>query len=194
MIGIFLDLETNGLDPYIHTVLDIAFCFMSLPDLKELVSFDQRISPPLSLWNQSDENSLKVNGLSWDECQKGNPLSTVAQEVIALFEKYKINRNNGIFICQNPSFDRAFFNQIIPSYEQEKRQWPYHWLDLASMFWAQHSLDSAFTLNTLSKDAIAHFYSLLPERKPHKAIHGVQHLIECYRAVMAENEKKNECN
>ncbi len=36
----------------------------------------------------------------------------------------------------------------------------------------------------LSKDKIAKFYNLPPEEKPHRALRGVEHLIECYKAAV----------
>ena len=56
---------------------------------------------------------------------------------MACFARNKIKRGEAVFICQNPYFDRAFFAQLIDPDTQEKNLWPYHWLDLASMFWVE---------------------------------------------------------
>ncbi len=44
----------------------------------------------------------------------------------------------------------------------------------------------AETMN-LSKDQIAEYFGISAEEKPHRAMNGVEHLIKCYRAVVASN-------
>jgi DNA polymerase-3 subunit epsilon/oligoribonuclease len=64
--------------------------------------------------------------------------------------------------------------------------WPYHWLDLASMYWAleiKKSQNLEYSLPDeilLSKDNIAKSLGLEQEAKPHRAMHGVDHLLLCY--------------
>jgi len=42
----------------------------------------------------------------------------------------------------------------------------------------------------LAKDKIANAYSLPPEDKPHRAKQGVEHLVQCYQAVMKDKKKE----
>ncbi|MCF7853068.1 MAG: 3'-5' exonuclease [Simkaniaceae bacterium] len=185
MLGLFLDTETNGLNFHKHRILEIACTIVNLRTKETIASFDSVIKQPEFVWQQSDPDSLKVNGFQYDDLDNGLPEDIAAQKIITLFKDCEINRNNSVFICQNPSFDRAFFSQLISADEQEKMHWPYHWLDLASMFWAVYLTQNEKVPSHigLSKDKIAHFYGLNPEEKPHKAHNGVQHLIECYYAV-----------
>ena len=100
--------------------------------------------------------------------------------MILCFDKFKIKRGDAAFICQNPSFDRAFFCQLIDSDKQELLNWPYHWLDLASMYWATSLKQGRLPWETgFSKDRIAAVYQIGPEKKPHRAINGVDHLLSC---------------
>ena len=114
----------------------------------------------------------------------------MAQEIIGLFSRLEIVRGKAVFICQNPAFDRGFFIQLVPVYAQEKINWPYHWLDLASMYWAiivkqaQQQEKALPEQVSLSKNSIAKYYNLLPELPPHHAMGGVNHLIRCYQAVL----------
>ncbi len=190
MLGIFLDTETNGLDPYTHRTLEIAFQIIDLysGDIKS--SFQTMISQDIEIWKKSDLDSLKVNGITWERVAKGKPEKEVSEEIITLFNQENIRRNKAVFICQNPSFDRAFFSQIIPIEIQEVLKWPYHWLDLASMYWA-NCMSNAKKEKTafpweigFSKDTIAAKYALPIEEKPHRAMNGVNHLILCYAAVV----------
>jgi oligoribonuclease len=190
MLGIFLDTETNGLDPYVHRALEIAIKLLDLHTGEEKASFQTVISQDLAVWEKSDLDSLKVNSFTWEKTSKGKPEKITREEIISLFNQHEIKRNKAVFICQNPSFDRAFFSQIIPTETQEMLKWPYHWLDLASMYWATcmnkaKKEKTAFPWEIgFSKDKIAANFSLPMEEKPHRAMNGVNHLIICYEAVV----------
>lgn len=186
LLGIFLDTETNGLNFRKHRILDIAFKIIDLNTKEILASFNTVICQPDDIWNSSDKASLAVNGFKKEDLFSGVSEKEAADKIKDIFKKQEISRKTAVFICQNPSFDRSFFSQLIPPEEQEKLFWPYHWLDLASMFFAMYWHEKrAFPLNIgLSKDKIAAYYGLPPEGNPHKALAGVNHLIDCYFAVM----------
>ena len=190
MLGIFLDSETNGLNAEVHKLLEIAFQIVDLHtgDVKKV--YQSVISQPHDFWVKSDPESLKINGFTWDEVLGGKPPKVVEQEIIQIFADYGIQRKKAVFICQNPSFDRVFFSQLIHPNTQEVLRLPYHWLDLASMHWAI-LIDAAKRKKGpmpwevgLSKDMIAAFHNLPAENKPHRALNGVSHLLLCYKAVV----------
>jgi oligoribonuclease len=190
MLGIFLDLETSGLDTQRHRILEIAFKIIDFSTGSLVIEYQTIIKHSDEVWSARDLESIQVNGFNHEMMLAGKEEQIVADEVIQLLNKLGIKRGKALFICQNPSFDRAFFFQLAPSYLQEKFQWPYHWLDLASMYWAfdiKRRLDSGKGYPeqvSVSKDAIAKAYKLPPEKKPHRAMNGVDHLIECYKAVV----------
>jgi DNA polymerase-3 subunit epsilon/oligoribonuclease len=130
---------------------------------------------------------MSVNGIHRDDLAKGQSRYQAAEVVEAIFTGYQITNERSFFVCQNPSFDRAFFSKIVPTYRQDLLHWPYHWLDLASMYWAIRLVSeqsrSEFSL-CVSKDAIAKSLSLLPEPKPHRAMNGVRHLLSCYERLV----------
>jgi DNA polymerase-3 subunit epsilon/oligoribonuclease len=190
VLGVFLDTETNGLNSRVHRILEIAYRVVDLRDGTEVGNDHTIIAQPIEVWEKSDPESLKVNGFTWAEICKGRAAHHVAQNIINAFSGMGIQRKKAVFICQNPSFDRVFFSQLIDSDTQELLNWPYHWLDLASMFWAL-ALNRAKTgqgplpwETGLSKDLIAAHYHLAAEEKPHRAMNGVDHLLLCYRAVV----------
>ncbi len=191
MLGIFLDTETNGLNPRTHHVLEIAYNILDLETGEIRESYETTVQQSEEAWNGSDPNSLKVNGFTWERVAAGIPLKQVEEEILESFRRWPIRRKEAVFICQNPSFDRAFFSQLIPVELQEHLRWPYHWLDLASMHWAvalertkQHRGSLLPWEIGFSKDQIASYYRLPEEAKPHRAINGVEHLILCYQAVV----------
>jgi DNA polymerase-3 subunit epsilon/oligoribonuclease len=190
LLGVFLDTETNGLNPFKHKILEIAFKIIDIETGFCSAQYEAIIALPQSEWGLSDPDSIKVNGFSWDLTKKGRSLSQVAEEIKGLFTKHRIVRGEAVFICQNPSFDRAFFHQFFSTEEQEELRFPYHWLDLASMFWAISIVEDQMPWTTgYSKDKIAAAYHLPPEKQPHRAMNGVVHLLQCYEAVVGFPKK-----
>lgn len=185
MLGIFLDIETNGLNFFVHKAIDLALSLTDLDTGREVASYQSLICICEEEWQQSNPTSLKVNGYTWEMVSKGQPLQIVADDVTDLLKLHKCLHGESVFICQNPSFDRNFFSQIISSDIQNKLGWPYHWLDLASMFWAlYYKKQSEIVKRGLSKDKIASFLNIPPEEHPHKALNGVNHLIACYKELI----------
>src|SRR3990172_6663073 len=161
MLGICLDSETSGLNPQRHNLIELAIKFLNVETGGELASFETVVSLTKAEWENSDPSSLDVNGFTWEEISKGMPREALHQKLLDLFGEWEIQRGKAVFICQNPSFDRAFFSQVISPDLQEALLWPYHWLDLASMFWADRIQKGRENPNDLpwktgfSKDKIA---------------------------------------
>ncbi len=198
VIGVFLDTETNGLNSRVHKIVEIAFKIIDLTTGNLKDEYQTLITIPIESWEKSDQESLRVNGFTWNEIASGQTPRGVSQTIIDLFTRWEIRRKKAVFICQNPSFDRVFFSQLIDPDTQELLRWPYHWLDLASMYWAL-SINRAkekvgpFPWETgISKDLIASQYQLPKEEKPHRAMNGVKHLLLCYEAVVGFPKRKNQ--
>ena len=191
LLGVFLDSETNGLDWTTHVILEISFIIKNLITGEEVATYDTLILPSDEEWRRSDQESLLFTGISKESLQKfGKERLFVKKEIIEIFTKNHIKRGNAVFICQNPSFDRAFFSGIIDVMTQERLNLPYYWFDLASMHWCKQMLVKKRLENLfISKDAIAKYYGLPEEGKPHRSIGGVNHLITCYNAVVGFPEK-----
>jgi oligoribonuclease len=190
MKAVFLDIETTGLDLHLHRAIDIAFKIIDVTNKLLSVEYQSIIQQPPSIWQLCDPDSLAINGYTWEQVREGKNSLTIKQEIISLFTEQNIQRGKAVFICQNPAFDRGFFNQLIDVYDQEKLNWPYHWLDFASMYWAQliqqtsrEGISFPSEIN-LSKNEIALRYGLEIEEPPHRAMKGVNHLILCYQKVL----------
>lgn len=185
MIGIFLDTETNGLDFSQNKILEIAFCLVDLDSLEIIYTYSAVISHSKEIFLRSDPQSLYINGFTYAMLETGKTEQVVTFEIKSIFSQFKIRRENAVFICQNPSFDRAFFSQLINPYEQEKMHLPYHWLDFASMFFALELTHNRKPWKIgLSKDKIAKYLQMPEEKRPHRALNGVLHLIDCYRKIL----------
>ncbi len=192
MLLIFLDTETTGLNPEKHRTLEIAYKVIDTRSDRSILSYDTRVSQSADIWAEADPESLQVNGFTWEETLEGKPEKVVASEILNDLNRLELGQKEGIFICQNPSFDRVFFTQMISAEMQRHNGWPYHWLDLASMYWGvQLSQNKDFSKNleesALSKNKIAKHYGLPPEESPHRAMNGVDHLLACYRALFSSS-------
>lgn len=189
MLAIFLDIESTGLDPSRHRVIEIAIKCLDINTQKIKGSYHAVVKQPYEVWEKRDSFSIEVNGFQWSEVEAGMGEADVGHNIVGLFKEWSVERGKSVFICQNPAFDRSFFAQIVDLYTQERLKWPYHWLDLASMYWA-FNMEQCLLANqpfpsemSLSKDQIAQFYGLPKENQPHRAMNGVDHLILCYQAI-----------
>lgn len=191
MKGIFLDTETNGLNFRRHRLIEIAYRIIDLSTGECLSHFSSLRKISHDEWKDSDPESLQVNGFTWEDVTRGVSSDEIAREIELDFKAQGIKRGGSVFICQNPSFDRVFFSSIIDVDVQEQNGWPYHWLDMASMFWSLQMQkgdvlpwECGFT-----KDKIAKFLGLPSEDHPHRAMNGVDHLVEIYTQVVGFPQK-----
>ena len=187
MLGVFIDTETSGLDPFLHVPIELGIVVVDLMTGQEIAAYETLLSVTDEEWHAKDPNSAAIHGITLEQLSTGVSRPAAAKAIEKLLVGAGVTNDKAFFICQNPSFDRPFFAKIISQYHQEALQWPYHWLDLASMYWAlsgakeQKSLAKAICV---SKDAIASALGLPPEKRPHRAINGVRHLISCYERLV----------
>jgi oligoribonuclease len=191
MYLIFLDTETTGVNPDIHRIVEIAYKVIDSITGKPVISYDSVVAQSREVWANVDPSSLEIHGLTFEEVLNGKSERAIAAEITNDLNKLGLKEKGGVFICQNPSFDRIFFLQMIDAELQDSYGWPYHWLDLASMYWAIRIKSDPnalkdFNESDLSKDAIALYCGLKEEEWPHRAMNGVNHLIECYEALFGK--------
>ena len=186
MRAVFLDTETSGLDPFVHRPLEIACVIVDLYTGERIFSYETLLNVILKEKENVDPKSLSYTGITKNDLLTGVFLEKAAADLERIFFQNEIVRDKAVFICQNPSFDRPFFSQIISVARQEELLFPYHWLDLASMYWAKILMKKNEFPHTctLSKDAIAAQYGLPKESMPHRAKNGVEHLLLCYEKVV----------
>lgn len=184
MLGIFIDTETTGLNPFRHRVLEIAIKVVDLDSGCLHGRISMTVRQPFYVWLRHDPASVQVNGFSWKEMRQGVSEKAAGRAIEAFFLKEGLIRGRAVFIAQNSSFDRGFFAQLVDTSRQEALNFPYHWLDLASMFYALEGNTILSDADAhLSKNGIAKAHGLPPEATPHRAMNGVDHLIACFKEV-----------
>lgn len=184
MLGVFLDIETSGLDPFLHDPLELAFVIVDLLTGTEVDKYETLLQVTDEEWSRADPESCFVHGIPREKLSSlGKTKLQVKEDLKKIFIKHSINNARAFFVCQNPSFDRPFFSKILSPAEQGRMKLPYHWLDLASMYWAKklvfEQTKQEFFLE-ITKNSIARALSLPEESRPHRAMNGVSHLIMCY--------------
>lgn len=199
---VFLDIETTGLNPEKHDPIEIAMCIVDTQRCKDVSSnecniiFSQNtllcptyttcIKLDAGRWEIADVEALNVNGFNSDCIWNGLELADASLSISKFLIDNNIRKENAVFICQNPSFDRMFFHKIISYDFYLKENMPSHWLDLGSLFLGSIINNHFYQGNEFkifSKDEIADEIGLPSEEKPHKALNGVKHLIDCYLLI-----------
>lgn len=184
MKAVFLDIETNGLNYELHVPLEVSLIIAPMDSETPTCIYNSLVQCSHEEWGSSQQEALQVNGLSFSDMMGAPSRFEVMNALEDLFKKHGIFKGEAVFICQNPSFDRPFFHKIVPCDHFKNLNFPYHWLDLASMFWAKYYYDRSFVTNvSLSKDAIAQALDIEPESKPHRAFNGAKHLMKCYHGL-----------
>ena len=182
MRGIFVDLETTGRDASKHVVLDICVAVVDMTSCDNIAQYHSCITCSADDWLRSEPKALQVNGFDESALIQGKSIERVSYELLGFLVNLQLTRYNSFFMCQNPTFDKPFFDKIITLENQENYDMPYHWLDLASMYWIVKGVGNIGDIN-LSKDAIARNIGRPIEEMPHRATNGVRHLIECYKVL-----------
>lgn len=180
---IALDTETGGLDPTQNPILEVAFRIFG-ENRELLATYSTFVKVTDETWKKCDPKALEVNGITREMAEGGKTLEEVAKEVTKLFQELGINKYNAFYFCQNPTFDRGFWSQIFPESVQSENQWPYHWLDLASMYYIE-AVKAGGSPKNLSKDAIAKSLGLPPEANPHRALNGVDHMMLIFNKMVS---------
>ena len=188
--AIVLDTETTGLSAATHHVIEIAFRLVDLETGHRVAEYERVIHLTCDEWVWAAPGALAVNNFTWGEVMaRGVPRDTVYQEIRAFFAAHELSGRTAFFLCQNPTFDRAFFAQLVPVDVQRVYRFPYHWYDLASMNWAIEARAIArgeqdpYAI-AASKDAIAAGHGIDAEASPHRAMNGVDHLLQIYEKIV----------
>lgn len=129
------DLETGGLNPIEHPVLEIAICVLD-SDLNETEEYSSKIKP---YGNYTiTEGALKANGLSVEMLNfQGKNCDVVCNKVEALLKKYKNGKNKPILCGHNiKKFDIPFLEEFFKYNKKNLSKYIYEEI-IDTLFWSR---------------------------------------------------------
>jgi DNA polymerase III epsilon subunit-like protein len=176
-----VDVETTGLDPSHHEMVDLGALYVR-PDGQELGRFFVRIHPPHP--DRLDPGAAAVNGYSparWRTLGAVDEVEAVRQWREFHDQMARAGGATVTFAALNAWFDQSFTDALLRRHNSSWRElFHYQILDLPSMAWGQGARE-------LGGAALAARYGLEPEtRDPlrHTGESGVEFNLALYRAML----------
>jgi DNA polymerase III subunit alpha, Gram-positive type len=165
---ILTDVETTGLDPRRHEIIDIGAIKID-QNLNVLGRFATKVKP--QFLGSADPVALKINGYSPDAWGCAEHPWTAFHD----FHKFSAGE---ILAGWNVAFEFMFLKDAFQEYQVADIMTSYAHLriDLPSIAWALIPGLKKFSLNAVG----AHFY-IPPEFEPHTAIGGAEYELEVFR-------------
>ena len=181
----FVDVETTGLIPGHHEMIDIGIVMTDLSG-HELGELFVRIQPQHP--ERTDEGARAVNAFDedrWRELQALGPDDAINQ--ILTFHKEIAGDRNVLMVAFNSPFDTAFLDHLFRSQDRSWRElYHYFVLDLPSMAWSLgiHGLTGSNISGKLGIEDEPHVAEL------HTGITGARLNARIYRALLVRAEQE----
>lgn len=175
-----VDVETTGLDPAFHEMIDIGMIYTDL-DGVELDRLYLRIMPAQP--ERIDEDARRVNAFDVDTWQEKGAVSEeeAVGEIVSFHERMGGERRV-LFTAYNAWFDQAFTTALFAKHGVAWRDlFFYHVLDIPSMAWGQG-------LTALNATQLSEALGLPDETRvpsEHTGITGAAFNVLVYRALIA---------
>lgn len=162
-----IDLETTGLDPAKHEILELACVLIEADTLREISRYEARIIP--KHLETADVRALEVNGYSSEMWENAIELSEALLTISKL-------TSYAYLLGYNVSFDYGF---LKAAYDQTgiKDESCYQRLDLLTLAWFR--IPHLKLLSWKMKE-VARYLEVPPEPAVHRAMNGV----ECAYAIL----------
>jgi DNA polymerase III alpha subunit (gram-positive type) len=181
----FVDVETTGLIPGHHEMIDIGIVMTDLSG-NELGELFVRIQPEYP--ERTDDGARAVNAFDADRWRELQALSKYqAIEKILTFRNEIAGDKNVLMVAFNSHFDTAFLDHLFRSQERSWRElYHYFVLDLPSMAWSLgiHGLTGPNISGKLGIEDEPHVAEL------HTGITGARLNARIYRALLVRAEQE----
>lgn len=179
----FVDVETTGLTPGYHEMIDIGIVMTDLSG-EELGDLFLRIQPDNP--ERIEEGARAVNAFDVDRWRALEALpAEAAIDRIVRFHDGIAGDRNVLMVAFNSHFDAAFLDQLFRSRERSWRElYHYFILDLPSMAWSHgiRGLTGSSLSETLGVADEPHV------AEEHTGITGAKLNARVYRALLARGE------
>lgn len=171
------DLETTGLDPTKHEIIEIGLVLVKQPNLKIIDTLDIKVKPKHI--QTADSKALKLNGYNKNDWANASILHKALKTYL---QKSKAS----IFCAQNISFDLPFIKTACKT-TRLTFTLDYHCIDIPTLAWYFMRNKEIEKLN-LNK--IAEFLGIKPEPDIHRAINGAMLAYEVLKKLVLERNPK----
>ena len=98
MLGVFVDTETTGLDPFLHVPIEIAIVVVDLATGVEIGSYETLLLVSDEEWRSQDVNSSLIHGISRERLTKGLSRFAAAIDIERLLVSLQITNDQSFFI------------------------------------------------------------------------------------------------
>ncbi len=170
------DIETTGLDPLAHEIIEIGCIIFDNKTFEVHGRLNFRIKPE-HIENAAPK-ALEVNGYNKEEWEDG---MTLFQALNFYAEATK----GCTFMAHNVTFDWSF---MVASFAKENitHGLDKYKIDTMSLAWGKipHHKVTSWSLKTLCS-----YFGIPPEPKVHRAINGAECAYHVYKKLMQLNEK-----
>jgi DNA polymerase-3 subunit epsilon len=167
---VFVDLETTGLDPSRHDIVEVAAIRVDARSLEALAEHDTLVAP--QRLEDAQPEALAVCGFSKAAWTNAVPLGDALRAIAPLLD-------GALVAGHNVAFDWAFLEAGFRRAGLTLPQVDYHHLDTASLAWP---LVASGELPSLSLDGLATLFGLERPR-PHRALADARCALEVARRL-----------
>jgi DNA polymerase III epsilon subunit-like protein len=171
---IVLDLETTGIDPRLHSIIEIGAIDFSNPS--------NIFNGKCQIWSgaEVDLQALEINGFTVEDIQDKNIESH--QELLSRFKNWAELIEDKTIAGQNVDFDIAFLTESYKrfglNFNLGKRKVDQHSIVFAHLLRRNIKPPLKDGVSDLSSDIIMKYVGLPPEPRPHRALNGARYETE----------------
>lgn len=175
----FVDVETTGLVPGYHEIIDIGVILTDLEG-EEIDRLFLRIMPEHP--ERASPEAVAVNGFSVERWRELDALSTdSAVEKILELHRSAANGRRVLMVAHNSQFDAAFVDALLRSSGHSRSEIHYYYvLDIPSMAWS-------LGLRLLHGQRLAEYFGIEDEPRTaleHTGITGADLNLRVYRELL----------
>lgn len=169
----FIDVETTGLDPTRHDILELGIITADPRTLETTGMLDLRVRP--GRVEDADATALEVNGWSAEAWRDAVPLDVALVRARPLLD-------GAMLAGHNVSFDRAFLDAAWRATGVAAPDVDHHVLDTATLAWPLHA---AGVVESLSLGVVCKALGIDLEQ-PHRALADARRSLEVARRLLPD--------
>lgn len=170
---VFIDIETTGLDPTKHEIIELAACRQANDFSKTPCWVEHKIYPEHI--HTAEDKALEVNQYRADVWQeRAVPLKRALDDLVFLCGDSQVT-----FVMHNPCFDWGFLRPALARFNLHVSM-DYHLIDTASIHWP---LVMTKLLESVSLENCCNYWNV-SNRGAHSARRDVERTIAIYQAMV----------